>query len=48
METSFEKIKKKTSRYIPIAHWSYKAYSLFYFETRTPATVFDLSDNLHG
>ena len=27
METSFEKIKKRTSHHITIAHWSYKAYS---------------------
>ena len=46
-ETSFKKIKKRTSRYIPIAHWSYKAYSLFHTKTETTTTVFDLSDNLH-
>ena len=34
--------------YILIAHWSYKAYSLFHFETGTTTTVFNLSDNLHG
>ena len=28
METSIDKIKKRTSCYIPIANWSYKAYSL--------------------
>ena len=44
----FQKIKKGTSRYIPIAHWSYKAYSLFHFETGTTTTVFNLPDNLHG
>ena len=32
METSIEKIKKRTSCYIPIANWSYKAYSLFLFK----------------
>ena len=34
--------------YIPIANWSYKAYSLFHFETGTTTTVFNLPDNLHG
>ena len=28
--------------------WSYKAYSLFHFETGTTTTVFNLPDNLHG
>ena len=41
-------IFKRTSRYIPIANWLYKAYSLFHSETATRTTVFDLSDNLHG
>ena len=48
VETSIEKIKKRTSCYIPIANWSYKAYSLFHFDTGTTTTVFDLPDNLHG
>ena len=48
VETSFEKIKKRTNCYILIADWPYKAYSLFHTETGTTTTVFDLSDNLHG
>ena len=47
METSFQKIKKRTYHYIPIAHWSYKAYSVFYTETGTRTTVFDMSNTLH-
>ena len=43
---ALKKFKKRTSRYIPIAHWSYKAYSLFQTKTGTTTTVFDLSDNL--
>ena len=31
-----------------MANWSYKAYSLFHFETGTTTTVFDLPDNLHS
>ena len=48
LERAFEKIKERTRCYIPIANWSYKAYSLFDFETGTTTTVFDLPDNLHG
>ena len=48
VETSIEKIKRRTSCYIPIANWLYKAYSLFHFETGTTTTVFNLLDNLHG
>ena len=40
---SFQKIKKRTSHNIPIAHWSYKAHSLFYTEIRTITTVFGMS-----
>ena len=36
------------SKYSSIANWSYKAYSLFYFETGTTTTVFNMPDNLHG
>ena len=36
------------SYYILIANWSYKAYSLFHFETGTTTTVFNLPDNLHS
>ena len=43
IETSYEKIKKKTSDYIPIAHWSYKASSLFHTETGT-TEIFELSN----
>ena len=47
VETSIEKIRKRTSCYMPISNWSYKAYSLFHFETGTTTTVFNLPDNLH-
>ena len=47
VETSIDKIKKRTSCYIPIANWSYEAYSLFHFETRTTTTVFNMLDNLY-
>ena len=40
--------EKRTSRYIPTVHGSYKAYSRFHTETGTTTTVFDVSDNLHG
>ena len=43
-----EKIKKRTSCFMPIANWSYKAYSLFHFETGTTTAVFNLPDNYHG
>ena len=45
---AFRKSRREKSRYIPIAHWSYKAYSLVHTETGTTTTVFDVSDNLHG
>ena len=39
METTFKSIEKRTRRYIPIAHWSYKAYSRLHTETGTRTTV---------
>ena len=30
METSFQKVQKGTSQYIPMAHWSNKTFALFY------------------
>ena len=39
VETSIAKIKKRTSRYIPTANWSNKAYSLFHSETGTTTSV---------
>ena len=41
-------IYNKLFKFSLIAHWSYKAYSLFHTETGTTTTVFDLADNLHG
>ena len=42
METSFQKIKKRTSHNIPIANWSYKAYLLFHTETKNKHRVWQI------
>ena len=46
MKNSFQKIKKGTSHYIQIMHWSHNIYPLLYTQTEGTTTIYDKQSTL--